>query len=148
MNRPIPRRQLLQIGVAAGVSFVAGPARACEYFAPNLRITHPWTRASGPDEHVALVCMRFGDVSLADRLIAVHTPVADSAEMGGVAKSSGVDLFIPAGRETELSEQGVHIRLLDLKFPLEVARSYPLTLVFERGGAVEATLNIDYARFG
>ena len=31
--------------------------------------------------------------------------------------------------------------------PLEIGRAYPLQLSFERGGIVQATLNIDYLRF-
>ena len=37
--------------------------------------------------------------------------------------------------------------LVGLRHALMVAREYPLTLVFERSGSVQATLSVDYARF-
>lgn len=139
------RRHLLRSGLAAGVALVAPGARACEYFSPNLRVVHPWTRAT--DAGFAIVCMKFDDVTLADRLVAVHTPVAESAEMAGPDAGPGVDFVIPPGQVSTLGETGTQLRLVGLKHALEVARSYPLDLVFERGGTVAATLNVDYTAF-
>lgn len=147
MNRVLPRRALLRAGLALGASFALPAARGCEYFAPHLRITHPWTHATEPGETVAGLYMKIDATSQADRLIGVETPVATGAEMGGTAAGPGVSLFLPEGQESELSESGIFIRLLGLKHPLEIARSYPLFLEFEKGGIVNATLNIDYARF-
>lgn len=152
MNRLIHRRAALRAVLALGTPALAGPARACEYFASNLRIAHPWTRASEPQATSAIVCLKFDEVTLTDRLIGVQTPVASGAEMsdaevGGAAAGQPVNLLIPAGLETVLGETGTCLRLVGLKFPLEVARSYPLRLVFDIGGAVDATLNIDYSRF-
>lgn len=145
------RRSVLQAGLAAGLSLTLPAARACEYFSPTLRVTHPWARASAPGASVARVSMKFDDVSQDDRLIGVHTPVASGAELAGPGAEPGAEhglnLAIPSGRETLLSEGGLHLRLTGLQLPLEVGRSYPLKLVFERGGTVNATLNIDYARF-
>lgn len=144
MKRILHRRGFLCTGLALGVSLCAPTARACEYCAPNLRVSHPWTRATAKGATVAVVCMEFDEVTLADRLIAVETPVATSADIGGVAASSELNFHIPVGQVTSLSEEGSYLRLVGLKFPLEVARSYPLRLVFEKGGVVEATLNVDY----
>jgi periplasmic copper chaperone A len=140
------RRGVLCTGLALGTSLVL-PARACEFNSANLRITHPWTRATQADASTAVVCMKFDEVRQPDRLIAVESPVAEGAQMGGLAAGPAVDLVIPAGQETLLSEAGTHVLLVGLKFPLEVARSYPLRLVFERGGVVEAMLSVDYTRF-
>ncbi len=145
MNHSIRRRAVLHAGVALCASLVIPPVRACEYFTGTLRITHPWTRATGPDTF-AVVCMRFDEVTETDRLIGVETPVAAGAELVGERTGAGVNLLIPQGRETLLSEDGTHIRLLGLKHPLLIARSYPLKLVFEKGGIVGAILNVDYLR--
>src|SRR5262249_27538467 len=118
-------------------SLIVRPARACEYFSPTMRITHPWTRASAPDATSAVVCMKFDEVNEADRLIGVETPVADRAELVG-------DFSIPMGGEVVLSEEGAHVRLVGLKQPLFVGRAYPLDLAFERGGVVSAKLNVDF----
>jgi copper(I)-binding protein len=142
-----PRRQVLQAGLALGASLALPSARACEFFSTNLRITHPWTRATAEDASFAIVCMKFDDVRQADRLIGVETPVAGRAEMGGPGGGPAVDFFIPEGRETLLGETGTHLRLVDLKLRLQVAREYPLLLTFEKSGTVNATLNVDYTRF-
>jgi copper(I)-binding protein len=147
LNHHHRRRVLLQTGLAAGLALVLPAARACEYFSPILRVTHPWSRASAPGAEAAVVSMKFDDVSQDDRLIAVQTPVASGAEIAGPGAEPGLNLLIPSGRETLLSESGLHLRLTGLQLPLEVGRSYPLKLTFERGGTVNATLNIDYARF-
>ena len=156
-SRPLRRdvlRAALQGSLALGIALLAPAARACEFFSPTLRILHPWTRASAPGASTAVVCMRFDEVSRDDRLIRLHTPVATGAEIGGLALTSDagntrtdLNFLIPAGQVSALSEGGSFVRLLDLQHPLEVGRSYPLTLVFEQGGVVNATLTVDFADF-
>lgn len=147
MSRLIRRRGVMRASLALGNVLLMRPALACEYFGTTLRVTHPWTRATADDADTAVLCMRFDEVNQTDRLIGVETPVATGAAMGGVQAGPAVDLLIPAGQETLLSETGTFVRLTGLKFPLEVARTYPLQLVFEKGGVIEATLNVDYGRF-
>lgn len=144
MRRNIHRRTALRAGVALFASLVIPPARACEYFTGTLRITHPWTRATSPDATSALLCMKFDEVRASDRLIGVDTPVATGAELAGKNAGAAVNVPIPEGLETVLSEEGTHIRLLGLKHPLFIGRSYPLQLTFEKSGTVNATLNVDY----
>lgn len=152
MNHPIHRRRLLQAGLQAGAALgfygLLPAARACEYFSPNLRITHPYCRATLPGETSISVTMKFDEVTKADRLVGVQTPVAEGAEIGGLIARPTVDFSIPEGEETWLREDRSFLRLTGLKHPLQVARTYPMTLVFEHGGPVPATLNIDYVRFG
>jgi copper(I)-binding protein len=141
------RRHILQRGLALGLAPVLALPRqvsACEYFAPTLRITHPWTRATGPDANQAIVCMKFDEILQDDRLIAVATPVAARAAIGGKVARPDVDLPIRSGQELMLEEDGIHIVLQELQQPLYIARSYPLTLVFERGGRVDASLSVDF----
>ena len=123
-------------------------ARACEFFTSNLRIVHPWTRATADDAETAIVCMTLTDVAQDDHLIGVTTPVARAAEISGSGGASSSALAIPAGQETVLSETGIFVRLLGLKHGMAVGRAYPMQLVFERGGAVNVDLSVDYGRFG
>ncbi|NWG74247.1 MAG: copper chaperone PCu(A)C [Rubrivivax sp.] len=146
MTGLVRRRVLLHAGIAMGAALVAPRVRACEYYASTLRITHPWTRASMPGDTSAVVCMLFDEVSQTDRLIGVDTPVAERAEMGGVGAAPRVDFVVAQGQVSELSEAGTYVRLVGLKQPLQIGRAYPLTLVFEKGGEVGATLNVDYLR--
>ena len=148
MNLALQRRHFLRFGLAGVGLWVGSQAQACEFFAAHLRITHPWTRATAPGETSALVCLRIDEVTLSDRLIQVVTPVADAAEMGGVLLPGPVNVAIPVDEVTQLSEAGPHIRLVGLRHPLEVAREYPMDLIFERAGVVQARLSVDYTRFG
>lgn len=148
MHAIFDRRSLLRSGLALALAPLAGSSRACEFYAPNFTLIHPWTRASRPGASSAVVCMKFQDVTQADRLIGVQTLVADGAELGGAVAGPALDFAIPPGQTSELAEAGVYLRLVGLKFPLEMARSYPMTLVFAQAGEIRATLNVDYARFG
>lgn len=147
MNQGIDRRRLLGTGVGLGLSLVLVPARACEFMTSTLRVSHPWTRATAHDATSAVLGMKFDEVTEADRLILVESPVATGAEMAGELASPNVDFFIPEGRETQLHEASTYVRLVGLRFPLEVGRSYPLRLGFEKGGVYNAVLSVDYTRF-
>lgn len=138
------RRELLRATAALGLLGLAPQSRACEYFTTTLRVTHPWTRATASDANSAILITRFDEVTSTDRLIAVETPVAGRAELVTGNTTGKIDLEIPEGLLTELSEDGTYIRLLDLAHPLKLGRSYPLLLSFEKGGIAHATLNVDY----
>ena len=142
MHLQIPRRAALRAGLAFGAALALPQARACEFFADNLRITHPWCRATRLTATSAAVSMVFDEVTRDDRLIGVQTMVAESAEIGGQLARPEVDFAIPQGVETHLSEGGSYLLLTGLKFPLQIARTYPMVLTFEHGGVVQAQLNV------
>jgi len=150
MNPKIRRRVVLHAGLVLGAGLMAPRARACEFFAANLRVYRPWTRATGPEDRSAILCVTFDQVTESDRLIAVETPVAEGAEIGGPgARKSlvkGLNLAIPAGRTTVLTEEGTHIRLVGLKQPLGFGRTYPARYVFEKGGVVIGDFDVDFER--
>jgi hypothetical protein len=144
-----PRRRLLGALAGLGVLVAWSPARACEVQAAHFRLIHPWTRATAPDERTAILCMNFEDVTRDDALIGVETPVASGAEATGLpdgAASDRLELPIPAGRPTVFSDDGPHIRLTGLNFPLQVGRAYPLTLHFRESGVVLTQLSVDFLR--
>jgi copper(I)-binding protein len=140
------RRNILLAGAGLGAALVLPEARACEFFCTTLRVTHPWTRASKPGQTTALVSMKIDEVLQTDRLIAVESPVAAGAVMAGKdgADVSKLDLVFPQGVETEVGEAGPRLKLVGLKFPLEIGRAYPMRLVFEKGGVINADLSVDY----
>lgn len=144
MKPLIQRRRLLQTGVAVGAGLWLPAAKACEFFTPYMRVYSPWARATPAGVSSASLCMSFDEVVKADRLIGVETPTASGAELVGAAASTHVNLLIPQGSDTVLTEGGVHIRLTGLRFPLEVGREYPLTLVFEQAGVLQADFDIKF----
>ncbi len=150
MNSFTRRRLCLQAALAGGLTWAGTPARACEFFSSNLRVTHPWTRASADHDETAIVAMRFDQVERDDRLIGVETMIASGVEtvQAGVdGAKAGVDFFIPRGVESELSENGTFLRLTGLRMPLDVGRVYPMRLLFETGGSLRAELSVDFKRF-
>jgi copper(I)-binding protein len=141
------RRHAVHAGLALAASLALPAARACEFMTSTLRVTHPWTRATAHDATSAMLCMRFDEVSETDRLILVETPIASSSEMGGVLARPEVDFLIPQGEETYLDDSGTFVRLLGLTQPLQLGRSYPLRLGFEKGGVFNTTVSVDFGRF-
>lgn len=149
MNTSLPngRRLALKLGLAGTLAAAGLPARACEFWVPTLRVIHPWTRASADGQTTAVICMKFDQVQKADRLIGAQTMVAKRIELAGAPAAPAIDVAIPFGRETQLTEQGTHLRLVGLLMPLDVGRTYPLELQFEHGGTLRADLSVDYTRF-
>jgi periplasmic copper chaperone A len=147
MNTASERRLLLQAGLVSATGLASSRVQACEFFASTLRVTHPWTRASADDDTSAVVCMRFDEVTRDDRLIGFESDIASGAELAEHGASRAIDLPIPQGRETRLTEIGTHIRLLGLKMPLDVGRIYPIRLRFQHGGDLRAELSVDFTRF-
>ncbi len=147
MSSSIHRRGVLSIGLACSASLLCGKARAHEIITSTMRVTHPWSRATAPGETFAMLCMKFDEVAESDRLVRVDSPVASGADMGGAGAAPTVDFPIPHGQESYLEEGQTYVRLVGLKFPLEVGRSYPLLLGFEKGGVYNTTFSVDRVRF-
>lgn len=136
------RRHLLMTGLSLPLA-LARPANACEFFSSRLRIWHPWTRATRADADSAKLFMRFDEVQRTDRLVGIDTPVAGGARLISRDGPRPLDLLIEAGQDLALTEDGLHIELLDLQHPLQVGRSFPMRLVFASAEPVNATLNVD-----
>lgn len=144
MSRVVRRRAALQAGFFLGLGVALPRARACEFVTSNLRVTHPSTRATRPDEDSALVAMRIDRIAADDRLVAVQTPVARGAVMGWHGQEPGLQLSLPAGREVVFGEGQALLRLTGLTQPLEATCAYPFRLVFAHSEAVDAQLTIDF----
>ncbi len=117
----------------------------------TIEIDHPWARASAGKTGAAyLVIVNKGAAD--DRLVSATTPVAQKAEPhmttddNGVMKMRPVDgIDIKAGATAELKPGGLHLMLMGLKAPLKAGQSFPLTLTFEKAGAIDATVVVEKA---
>ena len=131
------------LALAAAVAIAAGE--------PALQIRNPQARATAPSQpagggYVAIVTRG----READRLVGASAPgVADRVEVhrmqmeGDVMRMREVGTIdVPAGATVELQPGGLHLMLMGLKRPLVAGQSFPVTLRFEKAGAVEVEMKV------
>lgn len=129
------------------------PAAAHEEESENLIISHPWSRATAPNQKVGAVFMEIqSKTGKPDRLIGGSTPDAEKVEIhnhikdGDVMRMRRVDgVDIPAKGSVKLAPGGYHVMLMGLKAPLLEETVIPLTLTFEQAGDVEIEAVIESA---
>lgn len=79
-----------------------------------------------------------------DRLVAASSPLAERIELHGIrVAGAGIGMrplvngvAIPAGNTATLKPRGYHLLLLGVKSPLARGATLPVTLTFEKAGAV------------
>jgi copper(I)-binding protein len=114
----------------------------------DLMIHDGWARASigrAPNSAAYMTLMTHG--SETDKLVAVSTPAAETAELhthlmeNDIAKMRPVDAIeVAPGEPTVLEPGGLHVMLMGLKEALEEGSELSLTLTFENAG--EVTFNV------
>ncbi len=111
----------------------------------GIHATAPWSRATGKLAHSAVVYVTLENTGNAsDRLVAAATPVAGRAELhthihdGNVMRMRQVkSIEVGPHAKVRLQPGGLHVMLLDLKGPLKKGSHFPLTLRFEKAGAIK-----------
>ena len=85
----------------------------------------------------------------ADRLTAVSSPVAKTAQLHTMSMDDGImrmraveGIDVPAGQAVTLKPGGFHIMLEGLNQPLHEGQSFPLTLTFEKAGQRQVTVPV------
>lgn len=124
-------------------AFLALPGMAG---AADIMVERAWARANvGGAGAAYLTIVNRGEA--ADRLISAKTPVAMKASLhthlmvGNVARMRPVkDIEIPSGKTIRLMPGGIHIMLMGVEKRLVKGEKFPLTLTFEKGGAL--TVNV------
>ena len=90
-----------------------------------------------------------------DRLIAASSPMAKLAKLHSHREdSNGImrmihekdGFLIPAGKSLYLKRGGLHIMLMGLIEPFDNGENIPLTLIFEKAGNLETTIQVDLKR--
>ncbi|MYB39977.1 copper chaperone PCu(A)C [Candidatus Saccharibacteria bacterium] len=84
-----------------------------------------------------------------DRLVGAESPAAERVELhthiheGGVTMMRKVEAIdLPAGGETVLESGGDHLMLFGLKGGLKAGDRFPLTLLFEKAGALTVEVRV------
>jgi copper(I)-binding protein len=139
-----------------GAFAVIAPAAAADYTLKDLRILHPYARATPPGARsggIYLVVENGGKQS--DRLVGAASPAARIVEIhemkmeGSLMRMrpvAGVD--VPAGGKATLAPGGYHVMLSELQAPLVAGTTVPLTLRFEKAGAIDVTVDVEAAGAG
>ena len=132
---------------------LAGISSAYAQASSPIVISHAWARAtpaSAANGAVYLTITNHGTTD--DRLTGASTAVASKAQMHITLNENGVmkmrpmaDVPIKAGGSAQFKPDGMHIMLLGLKHPLKAGDTFPLTLTFEKAGAVQTMVKVEKA---
>jgi len=151
MANLITESQMFTRILIAAALLLATNAYAHEYTLGQLKIVHPWTRATAPGAAAGGGFFKIDNTGAADRLIAaeadvskqveLHTMVMDGEVMRMRKLENGVEL--PAGKTTELKPGSLHVMFIGLKAPLKEGESFPLKLKFEKAGEITVDVKID-----
>lgn len=136
---------------ALALLVAASSAHAHNYMIGELKIGHPWARATpGVVKNGAAYLTVTNTGKQADRLLAASTDAADHAELHTHLQENGVmkmrqiaDIPLEAGATVKLQPGGLHIMLMGLKQPLKEGDRVPLTLRFDQAGEVKVELHVD-----
>jgi len=86
----------------------------------------------------------------ADRLVSVTSPAAGKVELHEMTMNDNVmkmrelkdGIAVPAGATVTLAPNGLHMMFKQVKTPFKAGTSVPVTLTFEKAGAVEVALPV------
>ena len=113
-----------------------------------VKVSKAWVRNTVPGQKGSGAFMTL-TARTGTRLVGLASPVAGVAEVhemkmeGDVMRMRALPaLELPAGTAVELKPGGYHIMLMDLKQPLIVGSSVPVTLIFKDGKGVESRLDL------
>jgi copper(I)-binding protein len=126
--------------------------QAHEYQLGEIQIIHPAARATVAQQSTGAAYLTLENRGKTDdSLIKIESGVADSVEMhnmemvGDVMKMRAVDTIeLKAGNKVSMkSGGGYHLMLIGLKKPLNVGDTFPLTLIFAKGGKIEVMVHVE-----
>ena len=133
---------LLALGAASMMA-----ATAFAQFRPP-QVEGAWVRSAVPGQQGTGAFMKL-TANEPMQLVSVSTPLAGVAELhemkmeGDVMRMRAIGkLDLPAGRTVELKPGGYHLMLMDLKQPLVLGSTVPLSLVLRDSKGVESKLEL------
>ncbi len=144
-------RSARRLALAAALALTTPPVHAGEPPAGEVRIEQPRARAMPPGAHTAAVYLTIDNrAGLPDRLLGARSPRAKAVELhsmfmdGGVMRMRGrSDVPVPARGRIELAPGGTHLMVIDPAPALRSGDRMPLTLIFERAGAVAVEVEVE-----
>ena len=153
---PTRRALLIRGAILFGAALQARPAPAHGTRVGDLTVDHPYALPTPAGARTGAVYFRtlVNRGSVADRLVAVRTTVADAVEIhrstmdGDVMRMRAIDAIeIPPGAELKLRHGGdIHLMLVGLKAPLRDGDRFALRLRFEKAGEHEVMVWVQTPR--
>lgn len=136
------------LGFVAACAVVA-PSKAQEV--KSISIVTPFVRAMPPAARVGGGYMVIrNDSGVADRLLAARSPGAKGVEIHSSTMEGGISRMrhlmegvpVPPNSDTALVPGGLHLMFIEPDAPFTVGQTIPVTLVFERAGAIEVSFEV------
>ena len=141
------------MAISAAV-LAASSASAHDFRAGDTKIGHPWTRATPPatkvgggyltltNEGSATDRLHGGSIQANLRQIGIAVEIRTMEMIDDVLKMRPIPdgVEIPASQTVELAPGGYHLMPIDLMAPTKEGDAIPVTLQFEKAGAVEVEL--------
>ena len=123
------------------------PSRAFPhgYKRNTVEIVHPWTSDQKEPSGDLIVGMTLKNASrMEELLVGATSSMASKLEL---REEPGFRIItalpIPPNGSVELTRSGAHLRLLNLKKPLQTYDTIPVTLRFKRAGAVKVDVLVE-----
>lgn len=155
-------RPALALGLAIGLVLAAWQAGSAQ---SRIRIEGVWARPGiaageggghmqpGPMAGTSAIYMVIhNDGADPDRLTAAEADVARAVELHQTTIEAGVSrmhqvphIAVPARGKVELRPGGYHVMLIGLRRDLKVGDRFPATLIFERAGRLQLTVEVKMA---
>jgi hypothetical protein len=147
------RNRFLALSTALAVCAFATAAAAADYTLGELKIERPWARPSAGAAANGAAYMTIATSGTApDQLVNAASPVAGKVELhthildGDVMRMRPVSgITVNVGEPAVLRPGGLHVMLIGLKEPLKPGTQFPLTLTFEKAGAVTVQVDVEAA---
>ena len=134
--------------IAITLSSAALPAQ--EFTLGNVTIAGPWSREMPPGAPNGAAYFRVENRGgEPDRIVSAHTGIAEAVELhthdmeDGMMKMRQVEsVDVPAGGAVLFKPHGMHLMLFGLKQPLVNGERFDLTVVFEKAGVLDLSVDI------
>ena len=134
--------------VSLGV-FLATTALAADNI--SISVSNAWARPLPPVVPNGAVYMKIVNSGVAsERLTIISGKVSKGIEIHRTVEENGImkmqrqdaGIVIPAGGTVAFAPHGLHVMLVNLAEPLREGQTFPLTLHFESGAAIEVTVSV------
>lgn len=139
LHRPFDRRRVLLTPI---LLLMARPVAAQTVTVGGIRIDHPWAKPSATEAAALFVALE-NTGTRADQLIGGATPVANEVILREADGSALDTIELLPRRPMVLRPGWRYIALRDLKAPLAIDETFPMTFIFAHAGKVTVTATVE-----